>query len=195
MEECVRLPMERSVVEKACRGDERAFRRILEEHHALIYSVVHGVLQNRTEAEDVAQNVFIRIYRGLPDFRGASKLSTWIYRIARNEALNAVAKRRTDHVPLDDCGEIGSAGAGPDERLAGGDAARLLDRAMERLDEPQRIALDLRYRGEKSYDEIAEAMDLPVGTVKTHIHRGKIALRRMLARGMAGTPVKGSGDV
>ena len=194
MEECVRLPMERSVLDEARLGDERAFRRILEEHHALIYSVVHGVLQNRAEAEDAVQNVFIRIYRGLPEFRGASKLSTWIYRIARNEALNAIAKRRTDHVPLDDCDGIRSAAGGPGAALESGDAARLLGRSMERLDEAQRIALDLRYRAETSYEEIAAIMELPLGTVKTHIHRGKIALRRMLARGAAGAPVKGSGD-
>ncbi len=186
---------EHIVIERASRGDERALRRILEEHHALIYSAVYDVLRNRAEAEDAVQGVFIRIYRGLPEFRGSSRLSTWIYRVARNEALNALAKRRTDCVPLDECADLRSPAAAPDEKLAGGDAAELLDRAMERLDEPQRIALELRYRAEKSYEEIADIMDLPIGTVRTHLHRGKINLRRMLARGAAGVPVKGSDDV
>ncbi len=195
MEECVRLVPERNLVERARSGNERAFRLILEEHHTLIYSVVHGVLQNRADAEDTVQEVFIKIYRGLPEFRGASRLSTWIYRIARNEALNALAKRRGHHVPLEECAGLAASDADPDRPLSAAETARLLERCMERLDEQQRIALDLCYRGEKSYEEIADIMDIPIGTVKTHIHRGKTALRRMLARGGAASPAKGRGGI
>jgi RNA polymerase sigma-70 factor (ECF subfamily) len=195
MEECLRLLPELNLIEKARSGDERAFRFLLERHHSLIYSIVHGVLQNRADAEDVVQDVFIRIYRGLPEFRGASQLSTWIYRIARNEALNALARRRMRHVPLDECAELPSGNGAPDQRLSESETARLLERCMMRLDEQQRIAIDLFYRGEQTYEEIAEIMDIPIGTVKTHIHRGKIELRRLLARGAAGFSAKGSGDL
>lgn len=191
----MRLRSEPGAVERERRVDERALRRILREHHSLVYSIVFGVLQDRDDAEDAVQSVFMRIWRGLPDFRGDSKLSTWIYRIARNEALDALARRRPDRVPLEQCEDLRSSAAGPDDALAAGDSTRLLDRALGRLEEPQRIALDLRYRAEKSYEEIAGIMDLPVGTVKTHIHRGKIALRRILSRGAAAAPARGSGDV
>jgi RNA polymerase sigma-70 factor (ECF subfamily) len=185
---------DRGLVEKAIAGDERSFARILEEHYRLIYSVVRGIVGSGTDTEDVVQEVFIKIFRALPGFRGEARLSTWIYRVARNEALNALEKRRPAHVPLEDCEEL----ADDDEDPAAAHRRKLtrerLEGLMGRLDEPQRVALELRYMGEKSYEEIADVMGIPLGTVKTYIYRGKLSLKRMVTARGARAFEKGAGQ-
>jgi len=176
----LRSDYERELVQKAREGDEKAFRRLLEENYALIYSVVRGVAGRRSETEDIVQEVFIKIFRALGGFRGEARLSTWIYRIARNEAINALEKRRCELVPIEDCEELAACGPDPEAARRRSLACERLELLMERLDEPQRVALRLRYMGEKSYEEIAHAMDIPLGTVKTHIYRAKLSLKRMM---------------
>ena len=169
-----------ALVKKALDGDERAFRAILEKHYALIYTVVRGIVSDPNDTEDVVQEVFIKIFKALPGFRGEARLSTWIYRIARNEALNARAKRAHSPVPIEDCENVAVEEGDPESAHRTRAAAEHLSRLMERLDEKPRQALELRYMAEKSYDEIAEIMDIPLGTVKTHIYRAKLALKRMM---------------
>ncbi len=148
----------------------------------MVFAVVRSVLGNRDEVEDTAQNVFIKIYRGLPRFQGRSKLSSWIYQIARNEALNAASRRRPEVVPVEELELADPDAADPEEEYRDRRLRELLEQYLAQLDEPQRIALDLYYMGDRSYNEIADIMNIPVGTVKTHIHRGKIELRRMMTR-------------
>jgi RNA polymerase sigma-70 factor, ECF subfamily len=173
---------DRDLVEKAIAGDERSFRKILQEHHRLIYSVVRGIVGPGDDTEDVVQEVFIKVFRALPGFRGEARLSTWIYRIARNEALNATGKRRPTAVPIEDCEDLAAAGDDPMAAHRKRLTRELLERLMEKLDETQRVALELRYMGDKSYEEIADIMDVPLGTVKTHIYRAKLSLKQMMAR-------------
>jgi RNA polymerase sigma-70 factor (ECF subfamily) len=171
---------ERRLVREALAANERAFRKILESHYTLIYSVVRGVAGSRGETDDIVQEVFIKIFRALGDFRGEARLSTWIYRIARNEAINACAKRRPQMVPIEDCEELPAGEDSPEASYGRRLTGERLERLMLRLDEQQRVAIELRYMGDKSYDEIAEIMEIPLGTVKTSIHRAKLSLRRML---------------
>jgi RNA polymerase sigma-70 factor (ECF subfamily) len=175
------IEAERRLIREAIGGNEKAFRAILERHYTLIYSVVRGVLGVSGETEDVVQDVFIKIFRALPDFRGESRLSTWIYRIARNEALNARGRSTRQFVPLDDCADVGTDQGNPETGYRRKVHAEQIERLMQRLDERERVVLELRYRGEKSYEEIAEMMEIPLGTVKTHIYRAKHSLRRMIA--------------
>lgn len=171
---------ESNLIKKALNGDEKAFRAILERHYALIYSVVRGIVCNASDAEDVVQEVFIKIFRALPEFRGDARLSTWIYRIARNEALNAREKHRHEPVPVEDCEEMATDEGNPESAHRRKAAAERVARLMEHLDEKHRLVLELRYMAEKSYDEIAEIMNVPLGTVKTHIYRAKLALKQMM---------------
>lgn len=171
---------ERNLVHEALAGDEKAFRTILETHYSLICSVVHSIARERGETEDIVQEVFIKIFRALRDFRGDSRLSTWIFRIARNEALNAVARRAPLAVPIEDCEDLPGAGEDPEEIRRKSAVREHIGNLMGRLDENQRMALELRYAGEKSYEEIAEIMEIPLGTVKTHIYRAKLSLKRMM---------------
>jgi RNA polymerase sigma-70 factor (ECF subfamily) len=184
---------EGELVRDALAGDERAFRKILEGHYALIYSVVRGVAGPRDETDDIVQDVFIKIFRALKDFRGQSRLSTWIYRIARNEALNAAERRKPQVIPIDDCADLPASGESPEDSHRRRVGRERLERLMERLDERQRIAIELRYLGDKSYEEIAEIMEIPLGTVKTHIYRAKLSLKRMMTGTAAGAFEKGYG--
>lgn len=169
------------LIEETLKGSERAFRRLVERHHSLVYSVVRAVIGDRDDIEDVVQEVLIKVYRGLPRFRAESKFTTWVYRIARNESLSAAERARPDMDPVDETALAAVDGGGADEyrRI---EARRDLDRSLEQLDEKLRIAIELRYLAEKSYAEIAEIMDLPMGTVKTYIHRAKLELKQLLSR-------------
>jgi RNA polymerase sigma-70 factor, ECF subfamily len=186
---------ERELVRKAAAGDERAFRAILEGHYTLIYSVVRGVAGQHGETDDIVQEVFIKIFRAIGDFRGDSRLSTWIYRISRNEALNAIGRRKPQAIPLDDCEELIDAGENPETSYRRRIGRERLERLLERLDEKQRVAIELRYIGDKSYEEIAEIMAIPLGTVKTHIFRAKLSLKRMMTGAGAKAFEKGFGEV
>jgi len=186
---------ERELVRNALAGDERAFRKILEGHYTLIYSVVRGVAGQRGETDDIVQDVFIKIFRALGDFRGDSQLSTWIYRIARNEALNAIDKRRPQVIPIEDCADLPDAGESPEGSYHRRIGRERLERFMERLDEKQRVAIELRYIGDKSYEEIADIMDIPLGTVKTYIYRAKLSLKRMMTGAGAKAFEKGYGGL
>lgn len=134
------------------------------------------------EVDDVLQNVYVKIYRGLGGFRGESRLSTWIYQIARNEAINAARRRRLNGPPVEEVVLPAGEAANPETSFGRRELSGRMERAMADLDENYRIALELRYMGERSYEEIAEAMDLPIGTVKTYIYRGKVQLKKIMIR-------------
>ncbi len=186
---------ERDLLREALAGNERAFRKILERHYRLIYSVVHGIAGDRVETEDIVQEVFIKIFRALRDFRGEARLSTWIYRIARNQAINALERHKPISVPFENCEDLPAAEDDPAVSHRKKIARERLERFMQRLDEKQRIALELRYAGEKSYEEIAEIMDIPLGTVKTYIYRAKLSLKRMITVPGAKVFEKGFGEL
>lgn len=171
------------LVAKSLQGNEKAFRTILERYHATAYSVVRGIMGDRHEVEDVVQQVYVKIYRGLPRFRGDSKLSTWIYQIARNEALNAVSRKQPVFTPVEDLNVAAPETASPDRLYGEREAKDRLEDAMAGLDNNFKMALELRYMGEHSYEEIAEIMAIPIGTVKTYIYRGKAELKRVVSRG------------
>ncbi len=171
---------DRELVVRSLEGDDRAFRELVERHTPLVYAVVRGIMGNHPEAEDTVQEIFIKVFKGLGRFRGNSRLATWIYRISRNEAINASSRSRPETGPLDEARYISTDDAGPDKvyerkRLRAG-----LERLMAGLEENYRIVLELRYMGEKTYNEIADIMDIPVGTVKTNLHRAKQSLKRIL---------------
>ncbi len=175
---------ERDLVARASRGDGRAFRSLVATHHATAYAVVRAILGPRRfdDVDDVMQLVYLKAYQGLATFRGESKFSTWLYQIARREALDVVSKRALDSASIDDVVIPARAVDAADSALADRDLRESIERAMGELDESYRAAIELRYMAEKSYEEIADLMRLPVGTVKTYVHRGKLELKRILSR-------------
>ena len=166
--------------EKAKSGDGKAFGRIVERHTGVVYAAVRSVLGGRSDIDDAVQEAFIRIYQGLPSFSGRSSLSTWIWSVARNHAINIRAKERDDVISLDKTAEIASNRLGPETEFARRTAAEDIDWLLSRLDGNYRQVIELRYLAGKKYREIAEMLDLPEGTVKTLIHRARIKMKRMM---------------
>jgi RNA polymerase sigma-70 factor (ECF subfamily) len=170
------------LISRALQGNQKAFRKIVEGNHSVAYAVARSILGDRDDVEDVVQVVFIKVYKGLHSFRGDSKLSSWIYQIARNEALNAAGRNRKPIESLDNVALSGPDSENPEVRYGNIELRGHLERALSGLDEEQRLAIELRYMAERSYNEIADIMNVPVGTVKTHIHRGKAELKRIMTR-------------
>lgn len=168
------------LLEKAKSGDGKAFGKIVEKHTGVVYAAVRSVLGNRDDIDDAVQEAFIRVYRGLPSFSGRSSLSTWIWSVSRNNAINIRAKERDDVIPLDKTAEIPSNRPGPEDELARRSAAEDIEYLLSRLEGDYRQVIELRYLADKRYHEIATMLGMPEGTVKTLIHRARIKMKKMM---------------
>jgi RNA polymerase sigma-70 factor (ECF subfamily) len=174
---------ERALLERCRSGDDTAFGELVDRYKDLVYGVVYRMMPDRTQVDDLAQEVFLKVHRGLPYFRGDARLSTWIYRIVQNVCSQARARRRPD-LPL---------GGGREDRpvrepgSADGAFADLelrdrLEKAIAQLPENYRLLIAAHYLRGVRYEALAEALNIPLGTVKTHLYRAKRQLRELLER-------------
>jgi RNA polymerase sigma-70 factor (ECF subfamily) len=172
---------EQALVERCRAGDEAAFAELVEAYKDLVYAIVRRMVADRGLAEDLAQEVFLKVHRGLPYFRGDARLSTWIYRIVANVCIEARNRRRPD-VSLDDDRD-GRGAIDPGQRDAAFADLELRDRlekAIAQLPDNYRMLIAAHYLRGVQYEALAEALGLPLGTVKTHLHRAKRRLRELL---------------
>jgi RNA polymerase sigma-70 factor (ECF subfamily) len=177
---------EAALVHRCAAGDETAFAELVAEHQRMVVQLAINLLGDRDEALDLSQDVFIRVFRTIGQFRGQSALRTWIYRIAINQARNRHRfwrrRRRADQVSLDahvaEHGEFRcGAEAGPDRILAQKELAERLRDALEGLPFDQRTVIILREVDGLSYEEIAFSLGVAVGTVKSRLTRARQTLR------------------
>jgi RNA polymerase sigma-70 factor (ECF subfamily) len=175
-------PPDSDLVARTLRGEERAFRELMERHHAMAYAAVRSVLGDRDEVQDVMQVVYLKAYQGLAGFRGDARFSTWLYQIARREALDISSKRRFDTTNIDTVEVPAAAHHAPDVATRECSEREWIEAGLRELDVTYRTAIELRYMAEKSYEEIAAIMGVPEGTAKTYVHRGKIEMKRILSR-------------
>jgi RNA polymerase sigma-70 factor (ECF subfamily) len=190
---------ERLLLRKLRERDERAFREMVETYQDRIYNLLFRMIGRREEAEDLAQEVFVTVFKSIDQFRGESKLSTWLYRVAANHCKNRIKylarryDRRTD--VLDEAAERASAAQGgapvgaahiraPDRALEGAETDRIVQEAIADLDEDHRLVVVLRDIEELAYEEICQITGLPEGTVKSRLHRARLALKEKLAKHM-----------
>ena len=178
----MKVTSEHELVERCRRGDEAAFRELVDQYKGLVFALIARSVPNRGRAEELAQDVFLKVHKGLPYFRGESKLSTWIYRIV----VNALSQERPDlaTASLDDV-RVGvdqpRLQPAADDRSFGDLVLRdRLQKAIERLPIQYQVLINGHYMKGMRYEELAAALDLPMGTVKTHLHRAKRRLRRLL---------------
>ena len=169
------------LLERCRRGDDAAFRELVDEYKGLVFAIIARSIPNRARAEELAQDVFLKVHRGLPYFRGESKLSTWIYRIV----INALSQERPDlaTASLDEVGGGDRRALQPaaDDRSFGDLVLRdRLQKAIEWLPVHYQVLINGHYMKGMRYEELAEALDMPMGTVKTHLHRAKRRLRKLL---------------
>jgi RNA polymerase sigma-70 factor (ECF subfamily) len=187
------------LVERLVARDERAFNALVRAYERRVFSVALRMLGNRAEAEDLAQEVFVQVFKAIGTFRGESKLSTWIYRIAINLAKNRGKYLRVRHEGAHDEIEALDQGAGaqdkrenvarverPDEMMAGMEVEQVVRRAIQQLEPSFRECLVLRDVEDLSYDEIGEITGLPEGTVKSRIHRARGQLKELVERALGG---------
>lgn len=172
---------ERELVERCRRGDESAFRELVDRYKNLVFALIARTVQDRARAEELAQDVFLRVHRGLPYFRGEARLSTWIYRIVANVCAQEPARAGRAAVSLDDRRTPAAvAPAGDDRRFGDLELRDRLEKAIARLPPTQRLLVAAHYLDEVRYQDLAEALQLPLGTVKTQLYRAKQQLRRLL---------------
>ncbi len=173
-------PAERALVERCRSGDEGAFHELVDRYKDLVFALIARTVQDRGRAEDLAQEVFLRVHRGLPYFRGEARLSTWIYRIVANVCVQE-HQRPPANVSLDDQSAGPRFGpAATDRQFSDFELRDRLEKAIARLQPNYRLLIAAHYLEGVQYEELAQALDLPLGTVKTQLHRAKQQLRRLL---------------
>jgi len=172
--------MDAAIVEALTAGrPEAAFEALVGAYRRRVFGLAYSILRERAAAEDVAQEVFVKLWKSLDSYDGRARLSTWIYAITRNAAISAHRARRPAS-SLSDPGTLAEAeGASAVEDRVGADDERLW-RAVGALPEAQRRAVTLYYQDERPVEEVAEMLGMPANTVKTHLHRARARLAKEL---------------
>ena len=185
---------ESAVIAELKAGSEDAYAWLIGEFHQPIYGLVYRVVNDPSDAADTTQEVFLKVFRGMKHFHGESSLKTWIYRIALHEASNRRRwwfrhKAQETSIEPSDTGESPSAcegclvdrGESPFDQFAHEEVRAVVEQALTHVPEPYRTAIILRDLEEMSYEEVAEVLQISLGTVKSRITRGRDALRKKLA--------------
>jgi RNA polymerase sigma-70 factor (ECF subfamily) len=186
-----RPPSDREVIERCRRGEVEPFGVLVKRYQDRVYNLAYRLLGDADEALDAAQDAFVRAYAALERFDPSRPFAPWLYRIATNACIALLRRRRPEIVSLDALlwEEQGCSRAAAREPRDSEDPQRLLERAahveeiqaaVQALPEGYRTILLLRYQEDMSYDAIAQVLGVPLGTVKTHLHRARQLLRRAL---------------
>jgi len=173
---------EAGVVRRCREGDEQAFGELVDQFKHLVYGLIGRTVLDHSRVDDLAQEVFVRVYRGLPHFRGESRLSTWIYRITSNVCRQEGAQPRPA-LSLDEAAERGARRAEPavaERAFSDLEMRERLEKALSRLPVTARFLIAGHYLHGVRYEDLAEALNMPLGTVKTQLYRAKRRLREVL---------------
>jgi len=181
------------VVAAAQAGDEKAFERIVEHYQRPVFALAYRMTYDAGHAEDLAQEVFLRLWRKLDTFRLSQPLRPWLMRLATNVCINALKKRRLPTVSMhadEESPPREPAAEGPEagEIVAHRELAERLERAIAQLPDDYRLVVTLRHVDELSYEEIAKTLGRPLGTVKVQLFRARERLRRLLGPGVGEEP-------
>ncbi len=187
---------DRDVVARAAQGHERAYRELIGRYERPVFSLIYRLVRDRELAEDLAQETFIKVLNAIDRYDASYKFSSWIFKIANNTAIDALRKKSLDTVSLDGsphARSVAEAAEGwtptavardenPQEYVERLELGAALDGALAELRPEYRTAIILWHMEDRPYEEIADIMDVPLGTVKTYIHRARKELRALLAR-------------
>lgn len=178
---------EEQLVTSSKKGDQDAFAQLVQQHQRRVFNLAFRMLQQYEEANEVTQETFLAAWQGLPSFRGDARFSTWLYRIAYNCALKQLEQRKRDKaLQVVIQAEQITATIGQEQRV---DAAletharqAMVQEQLSQLPAKYRIVLILRHLQEMTYEEIAEILTMPIGTIKTHLFRARNLLKERLER-------------
>jgi RNA polymerase sigma-70 factor (ECF subfamily) len=174
----VTLESERELIEKSLAGNLDSWGEIVTRYKQAVFGVALHILGRPADAEDATQDAFIRAYQSLRTFDVNRKFSTWLFTVAANICKNKL-RREKFFSPLRHVSKL-AGGKDPAHVVAHDERHQILRDALQELDEGYRLPIVLRFYQELDYKEIAEILDLPEGTVKTRLHRGKLELKRVL---------------
>ena len=167
---------ERALIDRCREGDDTAFGELVDRYKNLVYGMVWRMIPDPSQTDDLAQDVFLRVHRGLPYFRGDARLSTWIFRIVSNVCSQA----RGRHAAESSRGPSSAEPGRQDTVFSDLELRDRLEKAMAQLPDQYRMLIAAHYLDGVQYDALAEALGIPIGTVKTHIFRAKRRLRELL---------------
>jgi RNA polymerase sigma-70 factor (ECF subfamily) len=170
---------------RVAQGDCDLFRVLVERHEAAVSVMGRGFFKSEDDALDFVQEVFIKAFRNIKRFEGRSRFSTWLYRVAYNEALNRVSRRK-EYLSLAEMTETAGDNGGiisdsaPEDEAIKKAAIEAVRKAVSELPEKYRVCIDLYFFMDRSYNEIEMITGIPVNTIKSHVYRAKIILREKL---------------
>lgn len=176
-------------IKEILKGDQNAYADVVELYKDKVFQICYRMLGNRHEAEDLAQEAFVRAYVNIQSYNINLKFSTWLYRIATNLCIDRIRKKKPDYYldqevagtdGLTMYSTIPVKSKLPEEEVESMELQQMIQNEIARLPEKYRSVIILKYIEELSLKEISEILDLPLGTVKTRIHRGREVLRRQL---------------
>jgi RNA polymerase sigma-70 factor (ECF subfamily) len=184
---------DQEIVALARDGREAAYRELIHRYERPVFSLIYRMVRDRALAEDLAQDTFVKVLNALESYRPEYKFSSWIFKIANNVAIDQLRRRELDTLSLDGAPDARTADEieatalqavdrteTPLAELESRELGSLIEQAIGRLRPEYRACILLRHVEGRSYEEIAEALDLPLGTVKTYIHRARHELREYL---------------
>jgi len=182
---------ERGLIERCKRGDMAAFNDLVRRYEKQVYNFAYRLTGNYDDANDVAQDAFLRVFNAIGSFRGDASFSTWLFRITTNVFLDERKRAKShpqtsldEYLELDESSvarQIEDPAPTPAAVLEESERAQILQKAIGGLPEYQRSMVILYHGQQKSYEEIAEIMDLPIGTVKSRLNRARLALKEKLS--------------
>jgi RNA polymerase sigma-70 factor (ECF subfamily) len=195
----MRLPDEiitatdQEVVEWARQGHELAYRELVRRYQRPVFSLIYRMVRDRERAEDLAQETFVKVLNALDSYRSEYKFSSWIFKIANNAAIDQLRRKELDTLSLDGAPDavtterqegtslqLAHGGESPLDELEARELGSQIEQAIATLRPEYRSCIMLRHVQGYAYEEIAEMLDLPLGTVKTYIHRARAELRNLL---------------
>ena len=187
-----------SLVQRARSGDERAFRLLVERYQKKVYAVALGMVKDREEAMDVVQEAFVKVHRSLDSFKADATFYTWLYRITVNVCIDVIRRRgamRSDSVEFDEriahdlseanLGAVSSQlGSNPEKTVLQRELGEKIQTALEQIPEKHRAILLLRELDGLSYEELAQVLDIPKGTVMSRLFHARAKVQKLLSESL-----------
>ncbi len=183
-------PEEKALIARCKRGDLDAFNELIKKYEKPVYNFAYRLTGRYDDAQDVAQDAFVRVYNAIGSFRGDASFSTWMFRITTNVFLDERKKSKAhptssldEYITTEESSmarQIEDPSPTPEALTEGMERSQILEQAIQSLPDYQRAMVILYHTEQKSYEEIAEIMDLPIGTVKSRLNRARLALKEKL---------------
>jgi len=168
------------LISRTLNGDMQAFRWLITRHERLVAHIAGRIIQNESELEEVCQDIFMKVYDKLDTFRGDAKFSTWVASIAYRMSLNHVNRTIVYKSAIEKARGLAAESHTGQDELERSDRSQVLESALQKLPESQRMVITLFHLKEMSYEEVADITTMPVGTVKNYLFRGRKKLKEIL---------------